>query len=256
MTSTSNSENGFHFPPTQKNKVLSRVTEQLWTYRRNLRQKHFPKGASRSDILALKDKVPLNVEMPISQWNDFLKNEAKDYKMMQREKNKQNRAKKIDVHRLGSKSYEDLKNEWMTIMKGSLDKGKTQNRANLYIHDRWDKYNKFLYHLDKTLESIKSISSQSDSSPIDNIDNDAIAQTFGKDHWGRTRGLGLYMSKTRFEHITPPVDELSSVNKRFASNNERQYRTEGDIMGLRNEWGGANDKLVQIMSLLTGRMFL
>ena len=100
----------FSFSPNSKNKVLSRVAEQLRTYRRNLRQKHFPKGASSSDILALKDKVPSNVEMPVSQWNDFLENEVKNPKCCKREKNKHNRAKKTDVHRLGSKSYEDFKN--------------------------------------------------------------------------------------------------------------------------------------------------
>ena len=88
------------------------------------------------------------------------------------------------------------------------------------MHARRDKDNKFPPHLAKTLESIESISSQSDSSPIDNIDNDAIAQTFGKDHKGRMRCLGSHMSKTRFKHVAPLVDELSSVNKRFASNDE------------------------------------
>ena len=241
----------FSFPDRSKNKVLSRVAEGLRTYRRNLRKKHFPKEAASSDILALKEKVPPNVEMPVDQWNKFLENEAKENKLVQREQNKKNRAQKTDIHRLGSKSYEDLKNEWESRTKDGPDAGKNPNRSNLFLHARRDKDNKFPLHLAKTLESIEAISSQSDSSPTDDFDleNDALTKTFGKDKRGRTRGVGSHMPKTKLQHIAPLVDELSSVKNCISSQKEHQLKTDGDVHEIKNSLGLLTNQIGKLVNL-------
>ena len=87
---------------------------QLKTWRRNLRSKYFG-DLDINGIKALKDKVSEKEQIALSQWNEFIKREATDAKMKQRDKGKANRAKKADVHCLGQQSYHEKAEEMVCM---------------------------------------------------------------------------------------------------------------------------------------------
>ena len=87
---------------------------QLKTYRKNLRVRYF-KGLDINGIKALKDNVPEKEEIPLSEWNEFIKRESSEAKMKQRESGIFNRSKKTDLHCLGRQSYAEKTEEMVSM---------------------------------------------------------------------------------------------------------------------------------------------
>ena len=88
---------------------------QLKTWRRNTRAKYL-KGLDINGIKALKDQVPEKEQIPLSEWNEFIKREATEEKMEQRKKGKESRAKKTDAHCLGRQSYAEKAEEMVCMI--------------------------------------------------------------------------------------------------------------------------------------------
>ena len=101
-------------PADRKDEVLKEMGMQLKTWKRNLRSKYFD-GLDSDGIKALKDKVPEKEKIPLSQWNEFIKREASEAKILQRDRGKTSRAKKNDIHCLGRMSYAEKAKEMVCI---------------------------------------------------------------------------------------------------------------------------------------------
>ena len=104
----------FKMPADRKDEVLKEMGMQMKTWKRNLRSKYFD-GLDNDGIKALKDKVPEKEKISLSQWNEFIKREALEAKINQRDIGKASRAKKTDVHCLGRMSYAEKTEEMVCV---------------------------------------------------------------------------------------------------------------------------------------------
>lgn len=100
----------FGLEPVYKENIMSQASVQWKAWKKNIRTHHF--GKTRQEVMEWKDKVPPGETVPLAEWNIFVEREATPKKLEQRAKARENRAKKKDVHLLGSKSYAQVTTEW------------------------------------------------------------------------------------------------------------------------------------------------